>query len=112
MQLGKGPGSMLPQPSENKDRVNKFSTNIWVDGTYYYNMVGYSFHGYTIIRIEVLAWTYYSLLMGMLPQTRCGASLVEDTVLSHHLQSKYPYPNVFLWVLLLSTLLLLCEPRV
>ena len=37
--------------------------------------------------------------------------MVEDTVLSHHLQSKYPYPNVFLWILLLSTLLFLCEPR-
>ena len=27
-----------------------------IDGTYYYNMEGYSFHGYTIIRIGVLAW--------------------------------------------------------
>ena len=42
---------------ENKDKVNKFCTNIWVDGTYYYNMVGYSCHGYTIVRIGVLAWS-------------------------------------------------------
>ena len=59
MQLGKSPRSILPQPSENKDSVNKFYTNIWVqkgvDGIYYYNMVGYRFHGYTIIRIGVLA---------------------------------------------------------
>ena len=59
MQLGNGPGSILPQPSENKDKVNKLGTNIWVqkriDGPYYYNRVVYIFHGYTNIRIEVLA---------------------------------------------------------
>ena len=59
VQLGKSPGSILPHPSDNKDRVNKLCTNIWVqkgvDGIYYYNMVGYRFHGYTIIRIGVLA---------------------------------------------------------
>ena len=65
-------------------------------------------HGYTI-KIAVLAWTYYSLLIGMLPQTRCGASLVEGSAL--HLRSEYPYPNGFLRVLPLSTHLLLCEPR-
>ena len=37
---------------------------------------------------------------------------MEDTAPSHHLRSEYPYPNGFLRVLLLSTLLLLCEPRV
>ena len=57
----------------------------------------------------VLVWTYYPLLMGMLPQTRCGASLVEGSAL--HLRSEYPYPNGFLRVLPLSTHLLLCEPR-
>ena len=65
-------------------------------------------HEYTI-KIVVLAWTYYSLLIGMLPQTRCGASLVEGSAL--HLRSEYPYPNGFLRVLLLSTHLLLCEPH-
>ena len=65
-------------------------------------------HGYTI-KIAVLAWTYYSLLIGMLPQTRYGASLVDGSAL--HLRSEYPYPNGFLRVLPLSTHLLLCEPR-
>ena len=37
--------------------------------------------------------------MGMLPQTRCGASLVEDSAI--HLRSEYPYPNGFLRVFLL-----------
>ena len=37
---------------------------------------------------------------------------MEDIVPSHHLRSEYPYPNGFLRVLLLSTHLLLCEPRV
>ena len=37
--------------------------------------------------------------------------MVEDTAPSHHLRSEYPYPNGFLRVLLLSTHLLLCEPR-
>ena len=65
-------------------------------------------HGYAI-KIAVLAWTYYSLLIGMLPQTRCDASLVEGSAL--HLRSEYPYPNGSLRVLPLSTHLLLCEPR-
>ena len=65
-------------------------------------------HGY-IIRIAVLAWTYYSLLMGMLPQTRCGASLVEDSAL--HLRSEYPYPNGFLRILLLTSQLLSWAPH-
>ena len=65
-------------------------------------------HGYTI-KIAALAWTYYSLLMGMLPQPKCGASSVEDGAL--RLRSEYPYPNGFLRVLPLSTHLLLCEPR-
>ena len=30
VQLGKCPGSILPHPSENKDRVNKLCTNTWV----------------------------------------------------------------------------------
>ena len=38
--------------------------------------------------------------------------MVEDTAPSHYLRSEYLYPNGFLRVLLLSTLLLLCEPRV
>ena len=37
---------------------------------------------------------------------------MEDTAPSHHLRSEYPYPNGFLRVLLLSTHLLLYEPRV
>ena len=65
-------------------------------------------HGY-IIKIAVLAWTYYSLLMGMLPQTRCGASLVEDSAL--HLRSEYPYPNGFLRILLLTSQLLSWAPH-
>src|SRR6185436_20189118 len=36
VQLGKCPGSILPQPSENKDRVNKFCTNIWVQKDRWY----------------------------------------------------------------------------
>ena len=74
----------------------------------FHHRVGYIVHGY-IIKIAVLAWIYDSLLMGMLPQTRCDASLVEGSAL--HLQSEYPYPNGFLQVLPLSTHLLLCEPR-
>jgi len=49
--------------------------------------------------------------MGTLPRSGYGVSLVEDTAPSHYLQSEYPYPNGFLRVLLLSTHLLLCEPR-
>ena len=58
VQLGKSPGSILPHPSDNKDRVNnlhKYLATKGIDGTYYYNMVGYRFYGYTIIRIGVLA---------------------------------------------------------
>ena len=54
MQLGNCLGSILPQPSENKDRVNNFAQVFGykeTDGTYYYNMEGYSFHGYMAIRI-------------------------------------------------------------
>ena len=36
---------------------------------------------------------------------------MEDTAPTSHLWSEYPYPNGFLQVLLLSTHLLLCEPR-
>ena len=71
MQLGKSPGSILPQPSENKDRVNKLAQIFRykrIDGTYYYNMVGYRFHGYTIIRIGILAWSA-TPIMGTLPRS-------------------------------------------
>ena len=37
--------------------------------------------------------------------------MVEDIAPSHHVRSEYPYPNGFFRVLLLSTHLLLCEPR-
>ena len=74
-------------------------------------MVGYRFHGYTIIRIGVLAWSA-TPIMGTLPRSGYGASLVEDTAPSHYLQSEYAYPNAFLRVLLLSTHLFLCEPRI
>ena len=59
MQLGNRPGSILPQPSENKDRVkilhNYLRYTKGVDDIYYGNMVGYRLYGYTIIRAEVLA---------------------------------------------------------
>ena len=61
MQLGSHPGSILPQPSENKDRVKNLHNYLGytkgVDDTYY-NMVGYRLYGYTIIRAEVLARGY------------------------------------------------------
>ena len=72
MQLGNCSGSILPQPSENKDRVNKlaqlFGVHKEVDDIYYCNMVGYRLHGYTIIRAKVLAWGT-TPIMGSLPRS-------------------------------------------
>ena len=47
--------------------------------------------------------------MGMLPQTRCGVSLVEGSAL--HLRSEYSYPNEFLRVLLLTSRLMSWVPH-
>ena len=47
--------------------------------------------------------------MGILPHTRCGISLVEDSAL--HLRSEYPYPNGFFGVLLLTSQLLSWAPH-
>ena len=47
VQLGSRPGSILPQPSENKDRVKNLRNYLrytkGVDDIYYCNMVGYNF---------------------------------------------------------------------
>ena len=59
MQLGSRPGSILPQPYENKDRVkslHKYEVHKrGVDDIYYGNMAGYSLYGYTVIIVEILA---------------------------------------------------------
>ena len=60
MQLGNRFGSILPQPSENKDRVKNLHKYLRytkrVDDIYYGIMAGYSLYGYTIIRAKALAW--------------------------------------------------------
>ena len=59
MKLGSRPGSILPQPSENKDRVKNLHKYLrytkGVDDIYFGNMAGYSLYWYMIIRAEVLA---------------------------------------------------------
>ena len=113
MQLGSRPGSILPQPSENKNRVkilhNYLGYTKEVDDIYY-NMAGYRLHGYTIIKGKgpSLGTTPN---MGILPHSEWGASSVGGTVLWCH-RSEYPYPNGFLRVLLLTTQLLSCAPLV
>ena len=59
VQLGSRPGSILPQPSKNKNRVKNLHKYLrytkGVDDIYNGNMAGYSLYAYTIIRAEVLA---------------------------------------------------------
>ena len=49
VQLDKCPRSILPQPSENKDRVNKLCISTWVqkgiDGSYFITRLGTWFMG-------------------------------------------------------------------
>ena len=71
MQLGSRHGSILPQPSENKDRVKNLHKYLgYTKGVddIYYNMVGYRLHGYSIIKGKGSSLGA-TPIMGTLPQS-------------------------------------------